>query len=128
MFLLPIQLSLLNVPNPAVTLTNLLFNIVSIPGALARYRRRAPLRSPLTTLLLAGTLPGVITGAIIRVFAIPCPILFRLFVASLLLPLGVWLCLCSVRSTHEPVPAASTLEVTEGPRAPLSSLPCVPGG
>ena len=35
-FLLPIQLSVLEVPNPAVTPTNLLFNIVSIPGALAR--------------------------------------------------------------------------------------------
>jgi uncharacterized membrane protein YfcA len=107
-FLLPIQLSLLDVPNPAVTPTNLLFNIVSIPGALARYRRRAPLRTPLTTLLLVGTLPGVIAGAVVRVFAIPGPDLFRLFVASLLFPLGVWLCLRSVRPTHEPAPAAST--------------------
>jgi uncharacterized protein len=107
-FLLPIQPQRSQVPNPAVTPTNLLFNVVSIPGALARYRRRAPLRSPLTTVLLAGTLPGVVAGAVIRVFAIPGPILFRLFVASLLFPLGVRLCLRSVRSTHEPAPAAST--------------------
>jgi uncharacterized membrane protein YfcA len=63
--------------------------IVSIPGALARYRQRAPLRSPLTTVLLAGTLPGVIAGAVIRVLLIPGPQLFRLFVATLILPLDV---------------------------------------
>jgi uncharacterized membrane protein YfcA len=103
-FLLPIQLSVLEVPNPAVTPTNLLFNIVSIPGALARYRRRAPLRSPLTTVLLAGTLPGVIAGAVIRVLVIPGPQLFRLFVATLLFPLGAWLCLRTVRASSGPAP------------------------
>ncbi len=103
-FMLPVQLSILAVPNPAVTPTNLLFNIVSIPGALIRYRRRAPLRSALTTVLLAGTLPGVVAGAIIRVFLIPGPQLFRLFVATLLFPLGVWLCLRSVRAPSRPVP------------------------
>jgi uncharacterized membrane protein YfcA len=92
-FLLPFQMSVLQVPNPAVTPTNLLFNIVAIPGALARYRIRAPLRSPLTTVLLAGTVPGVIVGAVIRVFLIPGPQLFRLIVAVLLMPLGIWLCL-----------------------------------
>ncbi|MGF2945197.1 TSUP family transporter [Mycobacterium sp. Lab-001] len=92
-FLLPFQMSVLQVPNPAVTPTNLLFNIVAIPGALARYRARAPLGSPLTTLLLAGTVPGVIGGAVVRVFLIPGPGLFRLAVAVLLLPLGLWLCL-----------------------------------
>ncbi|MDD4866269.1 MAG: sulfite exporter TauE/SafE family protein [Mycobacterium sp.] len=61
-FMLPFQMSVLHVPNPAVTPTNLLFNIVAIPGALARYRTRAPLRSPLSALLLAGTVPGVIAG------------------------------------------------------------------
>jgi uncharacterized protein len=105
-FLLPIQLSVLGVPNPAVTPTNLLFNVVSIPGALARYRQRAPLRSPLTRVLLAGTLPGVIAGAVIRVLVIPGSEMFRLFLAILLLPLGFWLCLRTYRQTsrHNPVP------------------------
>jgi uncharacterized protein len=30
--LLPIQLSVLYVPSPAVTLTNLLFNVAAVPG------------------------------------------------------------------------------------------------
>lgn len=92
-FLLPIQFSVLHVPSPAVTPTNLLFNVVATPGALTRYRRHAPLRSPLTTLLLAGTVPGVVIGAVVRVFLIPGPRLFRFVAAALLLPLGIWLCL-----------------------------------
>ena len=35
-FLLPIQLDLLRVPSPAVTPTNLLFNVVATPSALVR--------------------------------------------------------------------------------------------
>jgi uncharacterized membrane protein YfcA len=35
-FLLPVQFSVLGVPNPAVTPTNLLFNVVAGPGALLR--------------------------------------------------------------------------------------------
>lgn len=92
-FLLPIQLSVLQVPSPAVTPTNLLFNIVAIPGALARYRTQAPLRSALTTVLLIGTLPGVVLGSCLRVFLLPGPGVFRLLVSGFLLPLGIWLCL-----------------------------------
>lgn len=88
-FLLPIQFSVLQIPSPAVTPTNLLFNIVAIPGALLRYR--APMRNPLTALLIAGTVPGVIIGATVRVFLLPGPQLFRIVVAGLLLPLGIWL-------------------------------------
>ena len=58
-FLLPIQLTVLDVPSPAVTPTNLLFNIVAIPGALARYRTRAPLQSPLTLMSSAMSLGPV---------------------------------------------------------------------
>jgi uncharacterized membrane protein YfcA len=90
-FLLPVQLSLLHVPSPAVTPTNLLFNVVAGPGALARYRKVGRLTGSLTRLLLAGTLPGVVLGACIRVFAIPGPRVFRLVVAVVLLPLGLWL-------------------------------------
>jgi uncharacterized membrane protein YfcA len=90
-FLLPVQLSLLHVPSPAVTPTNLLFNVVASPGALLRYRQTGQLAGPLTRLLLAGTLPGVVIGACIRVFAAPGPRVFRLIVAIVLLPLGLWL-------------------------------------
>lgn len=103
-FLLPIQLTVLDVPSPAVTPTNLLFNIVAIPGALARYRTRAPLQSPLTLMLLIGTLPGVVIGAFIRVFLIPGPQVFRLLVAGVLLPLGIWLCFPRNRVTAIPAP------------------------
>ncbi|MEV1321499.1 sulfite exporter TauE/SafE family protein [Micromonospora arborensis] len=96
-FLLPVQLSVLHVPSPAVTPTNLLFNVVAGPGALLRYRRNGQLTGPLARLLLAGTLPGVILGAVIRVFAIPGPDAFRLVAAAVLLPLGLWLCARALR-------------------------------
>ena len=35
-FLLPVQVSVLGIPSPAVTPTNLLYNVVATPGALAR--------------------------------------------------------------------------------------------
>jgi Sulfite exporter TauE/SafE len=70
-FLLPVQLSVLQVPSPSVTPTNLLFNVVAGPGGLLRYRTFGRL----TRLLLAGTLPGVIAGAIIRlIFAVVVPL------------------------------------------------------
>lgn len=75
-----------------VTPTNLLFNVIAGPGALWRYARTGALRGPLTRRLVAGTLPGVILGAVIRVFALPGPTVFRLLIAALLLPLGLWLC------------------------------------
>ncbi|MFJ7416540.1 sulfite exporter TauE/SafE family protein [Streptomyces sp. NPDC098077] len=96
-FLLPVQVSVLGVPSPAVTPTNLLYNVVAGPGALLRYWRAGQLGGPLTRLLIAGTVPGVIVGAVIRVFAVPGPQVFRLLIAVLLLPLGLWLWLRSVR-------------------------------
>lgn len=92
-FLLPVQLSVLGVPSPAVTPTNLLYNVISVPGGLLRYARNGSLRSPLTTWILAGTLPGVVVGALIRVLVLPDGALFRLLVAAVLLPLGAWLLL-----------------------------------
>ena len=51
-FLLPVQLSVFGVPNPAVTPTNLLFNVVAGPGALWRYRRDGALRGGLARRLV----------------------------------------------------------------------------
>ncbi|HVM20643.1 MAG TPA: TSUP family transporter, partial [Egibacteraceae bacterium] len=91
MFLLPVQLSVLGVPSPAVTPTNLLFNVVAVPGALERYRRLGTAPSPLTRRLLLGTVPGVVVGAIVRVLVLPGDTAFRLVVAAVLAPLGAWL-------------------------------------
>lgn len=96
-FLLPVQVSVLGVPNPSVTPTNLLFNVIAGPGALLRHRKAGRLGGPLTRLLIAGAVPGVVLGAAIRVFAVPGPRVFRLFVAALLLPLGLWLCMRTLR-------------------------------
>ena len=92
-FLLPIQLNLLHVPNPAVTPTNLLYNVVAAPGGLLRYRRAGQLAGPLTRTILVGAVPGVIVGAVIRVYVLPGPRAFRMVVAAVLLPVGLWLLL-----------------------------------
>lgn len=103
-FLLPVQISVLGVPSPAVTPTNLLYNVVAGPGALLRHRKYGTLRGPLTRLLVLGTVSGVVVGAVIRVFAVPGPTVFRLLIAVLLLPLGSWLCLRTLRRATRTAP------------------------
>ncbi|MGW5733399.1 MULTISPECIES: sulfite exporter TauE/SafE family protein [Streptomyces] len=105
-FLLPVQLSVLGVPSPAVTPTNLLFNVVAGPGALWRYRRDGALRGGLARRLVLWTLPGVVAGAAVRVFALPGPDVFRVLVAALLLPLGIWLSWRTLRPARKRPPTA----------------------
>ena len=64
--LLPFQVTVLGTPSPAVTPTNLLYNVVATPGALYRYWRQGQTGGELTRLLVLGTLPGVVAGSIIR--------------------------------------------------------------
>ena len=111
-FLLPFQLSALQVPNPAVTPTNLLYNVIAGPGALLRYRRNGQLSGALTRRLLMGTLPGVVLGAVIRVLALPGEGPFRAVAGCLLVVLGGWL----VRRVVRPVPTYRPLS----PRALLA--------
>jgi uncharacterized protein len=94
--LLPFQVSVLGTPSPSVTPTNLLYNVVASPGAIWRYRRQGQTGGPLTWLLLAGTLPGVIAGSVIRVYFLPGPVVFDFVVAAVLIPLGAWLALTQI--------------------------------
>jgi uncharacterized protein len=89
--LLPFQVSVLGTPSPAVTPTNLLYNVIATPGALYRYWRQNQTGGRLALVLLAGTLPGVIAGSVIRVELLPGPRVFDVVVAAVLVPLGVWL-------------------------------------
>jgi hypothetical protein len=100
--LLPVQISILNVPSPGVTPTNLLYNVIATPGGLWRYWRTGALSGPLARTLLAGTLPGVVVGAVIRVEFLSGPKAFLVVIACVLLPLGSWLATIGARE-----PAAS---------------------
>lgn len=90
-FLVPFQISVVHTPSPAVTPTNLIYNLVAIPGALLRFHRERRLGGPLTRLLVLGTLPGVVAGAAIRVWLLGDGDTFLVVVAAVLIPLGAWL-------------------------------------
>ena len=102
--LLPVQISVLHVPNPALTPTNLLYNVLSTPGALARFARERRLRSPLTRALLIGTIPGVLAGAVLRVEVLSGPRTFLIVVAIVLAPLGAWLAAGRTRQREADAP------------------------
>src|SRR5690606_19563080 len=101
-FLLPVQLAVLRVPSPAVTPTNLLFNVVSGPGALLRYRAQGQRPGVLTRTMLWGAVPGVLVGALVRVYLVPDARTFRLVAAAVLLPIGLWLIWRAVRGSRVP--------------------------
>jgi uncharacterized membrane protein YfcA len=91
--LLPFQVSVLGTPSPAVTPTNLLYNVVATPGALYRYWRQGQTGGRLALVLIAGTLPGVIAGSVIRVELLPGPHAFDMVAGAVLASLGLWLAL-----------------------------------
>ena len=86
--LLPFQVSVLNFTSPAVSPTNLVFNIVAIPSGVYRYIREGRMNWPLTWVVILGTLPGLLFGALIRINWLPDPKNFKLFVGCVLLYIG----------------------------------------
>jgi hypothetical protein len=87
--LLPFQMSVLGYVSPGVSPTNLIYNIVAIPGGVYRYIREGRMAWPLTWVVTVGTLPGVFLGAVIRVRHLPDPRSAKFFVGLVLLGLGV---------------------------------------
>ena len=86
--LLPFQMSVLHFTSPSVSPTNLIYNIVAIPGGIYRYIKEGRMAWPLTWVIVIGTLPGVFVGSVIRIKYLPDPKNFKLFVGLVLLYLG----------------------------------------
>jgi len=86
--LLPFQVSFLHFTTPAVSSTNLVYNIVAIPSGVYRYLREGRMAWPLTWIVIVGTLPGVFIGYYLRVIYLPDPRAFKLFVGCVLLYIG----------------------------------------
>jgi uncharacterized membrane protein YfcA len=87
--LLPFQVSVLNFTSPAVSSTNLVFNLVAIPAGVYRYIREGRMNWPVTWVVVLGTLPGIFAGALIRVNWMLDPKHFKLFVGGVLLYIGL---------------------------------------
>ena len=87
--LLPFQVSFLGYTDPSVSATNQLFNVVAIPSGVYRYCKEGRMVWPLTWAVIAGTLPGVFIGAVVRVAWLPNPDHFKLFAAAVLLYIGI---------------------------------------
>jgi uncharacterized protein len=62
--------------------------VVATPGALYRYWRQGQTGGRLALVLIAGTLPGVIAGSVIRVELPPSLHFFDFVGAAVLIPLG----------------------------------------
>jgi len=86
--LLPFQVSVLGFDSPAVSPTNLIYNIVAIPSGVYRFIREGRMAWPLAWVIIAGTLPGVFIGVALRILYLPDPAAFKLFVGCVLLYIG----------------------------------------
>src|SRR5215210_553260 len=91
--LLPFQVSVLGFTSPAVSPTNLIYNVVATPGGIYRYVRERRVVWPLVWTVVLGTLPGVFIGAVLRVRYLADPRAFKVFVGFVLLYLGARLLL-----------------------------------
>ena len=87
--LLPFQISILGFSSPAVSPTNLVYNIVAIPSGVYRYIREGRMAWPLAWIIIAGTLPGVFIGAVVRIKYLPDPKNFKFFVGCVLLYISI---------------------------------------
>lgn len=87
--LLPFQMSFLGYTTPSVSATNQVFNIVAIPSGVYQYWKEGRMVWPLTWIVIAGTLPGVLMGAFIRIEYLPDPQQFKVFAACVLLYIGI---------------------------------------
>lgn len=86
--LLPFQVSVLGFTNPAVSPTNLIYNVVATPGGVYRYVREGRVAWALALLVALGALPGMLIRAVLRVTFFSDPTAFKVFVGLMLLYLG----------------------------------------
>ena len=86
--LLPFQMSFLGYTTPSVSATNQVFNVVAVPSGVWRYVREGRMVWPLCLMVIAGSVPGAVIGALIRVSWLRDPGQFKVFVALVLLYIG----------------------------------------
>ncbi len=108
--LLPFQVSILGFTSPAVSPTNLFYNIVAIPSGVYRYMREGRMAWPLAWVIIIGTLPGIFIGAIIRILYLPDPKNFKFFAGFVLLYIGLRLVQSMFKKNDPAIEKAKAVE------------------
>ncbi len=86
--LMPFQLSVLGYAGPSASATNLVYNLISIPGSVWRYHWENRLWWRLGLVITAGGIPGTWLGAWLRTHHLAAREDFEIFVALVLAYLG----------------------------------------
>lgn len=108
--ILPFQVSILGFTSPAVSPTNLFYNVVAIPSGVYRYMREKRMAWPLAWLIIIGTLPGIFIGAVLRILYLPDPKNFKFFAGCVLLYIGVRLVLAMIKKKDLTIEKAKAVE------------------
>ena len=108
--LLPFQVSVLGFTSPAVSPTNLFYNIVAIPSGVYRYMREKRMAWPLAWVIIIGTLPGIFIGAVLRIRYLPDPKNFKFFAGCVLLYIGLRLVYAMIKKNGSTIEKAKTVE------------------
>ena len=108
--LLPFQVSILGFTSPAVSPTNLFYNIVAIPSGVYRFMREKRMAWPLAWVIIIGTLPGIFIGALIRILYLPDPKNFKFFAGCVLLYIGLRLVHSMIKKNNLTNEKAKTIE------------------
>ncbi len=108
--LLPFQVSVLGFTSPAVSPTNLFYNIVAIPSGVYRYMREKRMAWPLAWVIIIGTLPGIFIGAVIRILYLPDPKNFKFFAGCVLLYIGLRLLHSMIKKNDLTIEKAKAVE------------------
>jgi uncharacterized membrane protein YfcA len=99
--LLPFQMSVLGFDSPGVSPTNMVYNVTGIPGGVYSYLKEGRLLWPLTAVVVAGSVPGVLIGILVRLTLLSNPAPFKAFVGVVLLYIGGRLFRDSMRTRNQ---------------------------
>lgn len=119
--ILPFQVSILGFTGPAVSPTNLVYNVIAIPTGVMRYIREKRMIWPLTWTTIAATAPGILIGAIVRIRFLSGERPFKLFAGLVLAYLGYRLIESFFYKDNTPKTSNALFEVTE-PEFKLTTL------
>ncbi|MFH2132689.1 MAG: sulfite exporter TauE/SafE family protein, partial [bacterium] len=121
--ILPFQMSVLGFSTPAVSSTNQLYNIIAIPSGVYRYLKEGRMVWPLTWIVIIGTLPGVMLGAVLRIRYLPDPTNFKMFAGLVLLYIGGKLLkdLLTKRNNKKPSAEQDFQKFIQRKKGPLAS-------